>query len=325
MNKCMGDLISVIIPVYNREQYLDKCISSVLKQSDVKTEIILIDDGSTDNSPEIVDKYAQNNTNIVVVHQKNQGVSAARNAGLDVCSGDYIFFLDSDDSLPEDSLYTLLNAITEFNTDICIGNYCRFYENGELEYQNKIPDNLKNKIITPTELLSLMYVEYSHLCAVVTGKLYKRYIFDKIRFPYGTINEDEYILSDVVETISNAYLLDKNVYEITISKKSIMRSELSFKNLDFSVSVLRNLNYFLDKRYYDFALFRFGYVTRQLIEWKNNTQDVEIQNKIYEQYKLFRSIAIRLMPHVNFMEKIRLVLFCINFNLYAYVRNFLRK
>ncbi len=322
--KAKGKLISVIIPVYNREAFLDKCISSVLNQKDVETEIILIDDGSTDKSSEIIERYAEMNSNIVTIHQKNQGVSAARNAGLDICNGDYIFFLDSDDSLPEDSLINLLNAITEFKTDICIGNHCRFYENGEVEYQNEIPDSLKNKIVKPLDILSLMYMEYSYLWVVAWGKLYKRNVFDKIRFPYGLNHEDEYIIPDIMELISTAYLLDKNVYFQTVTKNSIVRNPLSVKKLDSITAEIKNINYYMDKKYYSFALYRFGSATRQLIEWKNETDDIEIQNEIKRHYKLLRIAAIRLMTKVAIQEKLRMLLFCLNFRLYEFVRIILR-
>ena len=102
-------LISVIVPVYKVEQYLHRCVDSILAQTYTNLEIILIDDGSPDRSGAICDEYAAKDSRIRVIHQKNAGLGAARNAGLDVCSGEYIAFVDSDDTLPEDALEQLIN------------------------------------------------------------------------------------------------------------------------------------------------------------------------------------------------------------------------
>ena len=117
MNK---SLITIIIPVYNVEPYIHRCLDSVINQTYKNLEIILIDDGSTDKSGSICDEYKKKDSRIIVIHQKNQGVSAARNAGLDICKGEYISFIDSDDYVDKKFAEKLINNIQTYKTDIAI-------------------------------------------------------------------------------------------------------------------------------------------------------------------------------------------------------------
>ncbi|WP_051656616.1 glycosyltransferase family 2 protein [Butyrivibrio sp. AE3004] len=323
-DEIITNMISIIIPIYNREEYLHKCILSVLNQKNVDMEIILIDDGSTDASGAIIDDYARNNPNVVAIHQKNKGLSAARNAGLDICRGEYIFFLDSDDSIADNALSSLLVKMKEMNVDICIGNYSKFYDNGELESTNLIPNNLQNKIVHPVDVLSMMYDIESYLWEIIWGKLYKRDIFQNIRFPEGRNYEDEYVISDIMENTTKVYILDEVIYYQTLSKGSIMRSKFKLSNLDSTDSIIRTINYFINKEYYDFALFRFGEGTRKLIYWKKEHRESDVIKEIDRQVTEYRKIAKRLIPHVKLSEKIRLLLFCISFEVYDFVRDFLR-
>ena len=139
----MENLISVIVPVYNVEKYLDKCINSLINQSYNNLEIILIDDGSTDNCGEICDKYALKDNRIKVIHKKNEGLSAARNLGISISKGDYIIFIDSDDWVDKEILLKLLNLIKKYNSDIAVCDYLLTYD--ENEYIEKEEIYYKNK------------------------------------------------------------------------------------------------------------------------------------------------------------------------------------
>ena len=126
------NLISVIVPIYNSSKYLDECIQSILHQTYKNLEIILVDDGSTDDSLEICEKYAKEDSRIKIVHKENGGLSSARNAGLDVVSGDYLMFCDADDFYLENSCELLEKEITSKNADYVIGNYLNCWEDGTL-------------------------------------------------------------------------------------------------------------------------------------------------------------------------------------------------
>ena len=320
----IDELISVIIPVYNREEYLSKCIDSVIKQDNVRTEIILVDDGSVDGSPAIIDDYAERFSNIIAVHQKNAGLSGARNAGLDICTGDYIYFLDSDDYIVDNALFKLLEAIKKTGADICVGSHSRYYEDGKLEFKQTVPGELTERVISKEEYLSLMYLPKSFLWCLAWGKLYKREIFSNIRFPLGKNSEDEYIMPLIMEAANSFYILDEELYHQTLSAQSITRASLSLKTLDATEATLVMTRYLLNKKYNDFALFRFGLGTRWLMEWKRATHDTELLLGIKRQYKEYRILARRLIPCVSIAEKVRMLLFCVNFDLYTFVRNSFR-
>ena len=314
-------MISVIIPVYNRKEYLDKCILSVLSQENVDVEIVLVDDGSTDGSEYVVDEYTSKYTNVVSIHQPNKGLSAARNAGLNICKGEYIFFLDSDDYIAAGSLFKLLKKIQETDTDIVIGKYSRYFEDGTLEYDNILPERLKNKVLEKNELLSLMYIENSYLWCVSWGKLYKRKVFDNIRFPDGKFSEDEFIMPQILDAIDFVYMMDEEIYHQTLSRGSIVRSDVTLKKLDATEAILVMLEYLLNHSLYELALFRFGVGTRHLMKWQRETTDTDVLNGIRIQYDRYKVIARRLIPYVNFRNKMRLLLFCFNFDLYIITKN----
>ena len=134
--------ISVVIPVYNVEKYLRKCLDSVIGQTYHNLEIILIDDGSKDQSPEICDEYAQKDDRIICIHQKNQGVSVARNQGIEIATGDYFHFLDSDDYMDEDAYEFLLDKMREYSTKaICFENFITYLDGTEFPQSPSVNDN----------------------------------------------------------------------------------------------------------------------------------------------------------------------------------------
>ena len=190
----MEKKVSVIIPVYNVEKYLEECIQSVLKQTYKNLEIILVDDGSKDNSGNICDEYAKRDERIKVIHKKNGGLSDARNAGIDICTGEYIAFLDSDDFIEEDMYEFLVKNLEKAKADISI---CQVY------YVYK---NAKQTTHTPNvylEMNSSEAIKYVNMLGYYTvaayDKLYKREIFENIRYPVGKVNEDWYIICQVLD------------------------------------------------------------------------------------------------------------------------------
>lgn len=170
--------LSIIVPVYNVEEYLPKCIDSILVQTFTDFELILIDDGSPDRCGEICDEYAAKDSRIVVIHQKNQGVSAARNAGLDIAKGTYIGFVDSDDWI-EPELYQ--TAIRTAETPYDIISFGIQYIEGDRIGGGLDPD----AEYTQEELLSDLVAQPSQLGCGVVNKLYRRSLLRGVRFPIG--------------------------------------------------------------------------------------------------------------------------------------------
>lgn len=178
-------MVDVIIPVYNVSLYLRQCINSILNQTYKNLNIIIVDDGSTDGSSSICDEYSQYN-NITVIHQKNIGLSGARNKGLTLLKGEYIMFVDSDDWIEPNTIETLLTAQKKYSAEIVC---CKFF----FEYKEKTIRTCNNdgkiKIYNQEEALRDLFNKHS-IGYAAWGKLYKRDIFEQIEFPIGKIHED---------------------------------------------------------------------------------------------------------------------------------------
>lgn len=192
-----GSLVSVIVPVYCVEEYLFRCVDSLVKQTYHNLEIILVDDGSLDNCGKLCDDWAKNDSRIKVIHKKNSGLASARNAGLDVCTGDYILFVDSDDYVASNIVEFLLNDIQQSGADISICDYIPFNE--QHTYSNKYPN--KKFVISGKEKWEFIVSgkqnnSYGSVSVVQWNKLFKSEIFKKLRFQEGKVNEDEFIIAE---------------------------------------------------------------------------------------------------------------------------------
>lgn len=180
----MQPLISVIVPVYKVEQYLDKCIQSIQTQTYSNLEIILVDDGSPDNCGTICDKYAQKDARIKVIHQKNGGVSRARNVGMDQATGDIIAFVDSDDFIESNMFEKMMAYMQQHNLDlVCCDT--KVVKNGKIKYR---PKYAENKIFVGQE--GVNEIISGRLDNAVWNKLYKKRIIEGVRFPVDRRYED---------------------------------------------------------------------------------------------------------------------------------------
>ena len=220
-------LISVIVPIYNVQLYLCECVESLLNQTYKNIEIILIDDGSTDASGAIGDRYAKMDKRVRIVHQNNQGLSAARNKGIELSQGDYLFFVDSDDFIEPSALERLYNRITLDDSQIAIGAMQRI---GRLD-STRFGD-LRDEIISGTDAVKRLYGPSSYVMTSICGKLFKKSLFETIRFPVGKMHEDNfithklYLKSDRISTASNY------VYAYVFRNGSLTTKKPSIKNLD---------------------------------------------------------------------------------------------
>lgn len=185
----MDDLISVIVPVYNVEKYLRRCVDSLLKQTYTNIEIILIDDGSLDRCGCICDEYSEKNVGVRVIHKQNGGLSDARNTGINIAKGKYIYFLDSDDWIHEQCLERLYKLLILTDSDIAVCNYIKL--NVEPAAAQVLQETFYE--FTNLEALKQMLGRLSDQMVISCGKLYKKFLFDQIRFPFGRIHEDEFI------------------------------------------------------------------------------------------------------------------------------------
>lgn len=217
--------ISVIIPVYNVEKYLKRCLDSVVTQTYKNLEIILVDDGSTDNSGKICDEYAAKDKRIIVIHKENGGLSDARNKGLDICTGDYISFIDSDDWIDLNYFDVLLKNLLEYDVDIACCDYLR---TDKYEQNNDV--SIENAQIFIDEKILEIYLEKELVSAC--DKLYRKEKFYDVRFPLKKVNEDISTIFLVFTKSRSIAYIDKNLYFYFRNTNSITKSKFSIKNLD---------------------------------------------------------------------------------------------
>lgn len=191
-------VISIVVPVYNTEVYLRRCVDSILDQSFTDFELLLVDDGSTDGSSSICDEYAAKDSRVSVIHQCNAGVSAARNAGLAYAFSEsetqYLTFIDSDDFVAPTYLYTLYQALLDNNADISVcGEYTHGGQKCVFDGQRNFDGIIR---LDATEACRMIYTGGAGHAPFVTvwGKLYKKELFRDIRFPVGKIHEDQAVI-----------------------------------------------------------------------------------------------------------------------------------
>jgi glycosyltransferase involved in cell wall biosynthesis len=211
-------LVSVIVPVYNVENFLDYCITSLTKQTYKNIEIILIDDGSKDKSGDICDEWYKKDSRIKVIHQKNGGLSAARNKGLENSKGDYICFVDSDDFVKENFIEAFIISMEKTNADIAICDIA----SAKLAEPERPLDKVYQLTIKECKdwLKNPLSREYV-LMVVAWNKMYKRQIFHDIRFDHGKLHEDEFMVNKLLSVVKNAVFVPVDSYVYRNNEDSI--------------------------------------------------------------------------------------------------------
>jgi glycosyltransferase involved in cell wall biosynthesis len=179
-------VISVIVPIYNVELYLKRCVDSIVEQSYANIEIILVDDGATDNSPDICDSYAKTDYRIRVVHKENGGLSSARNAGINIMNGEYVLFIDSDDYIEKDMISKLYLVAQEKNADIVTCQFIKVFDDGHHEYYT---DNKNMKTWTGEQSLVQMFYP-GGIGWSACNKMYRAALFKNVRYVEGVYWED---------------------------------------------------------------------------------------------------------------------------------------
>lgn len=285
------ELISIIIPIYKVEKYLDRCIQSIVNQTYQNLEIILVDDGSPDKCPCICDEWAKKDLRIKVIHQKNEGVSAARNAGIGISKGSYIGFVDSDDYIEIDMYEKLYNAIKAEAAELAICSCDIVSEDGQL-----IEDNspIKDEIFTGKLGLKKMVQHGGWYYVVVWNKLYSRNIVNEIKFPIGKIYEDEVFSHEVFWKCSKIVSIKQNLYKYVQRPESIMSSQNSIRSLDAIEVFCDRVSFYkkngLDEYINEFLpVLKNTYINKRRLlfgkfQWKNKKRTREIDRLFYDVY-----------------------------------------
>ena len=280
------NLISVIIPIYNVEKYISRCLDSVINQTYKKIEIICVDDGSPDNSIKILKEYEKKDSRIKIIRQENGGLSSARNIGIKDSRGEYIFFLDSDDWLPLNSLELLYEDILLNKSDISVGNLIKVYpkKNKEIGLKNlkKIDYSLKN------------YLEYSinkkNFTANVVNKLYKTKIIveNKILFKEKILYEDFLFTVQYFIYCKKISVIKEAVYYYFLEREDSIVNTVNIRDLEVFLNIIEIEKFLINNNQKE--ILNLKYFQNYIFEWllsatvsklfKNG--DIEIVEKIYE-------------------------------------------
>lgn len=242
----MEKKISVIVPIYKVEKYLDKCIESIINQTYQNIEIILVDDGSPDDCGLICDEWAKKDSRIIVIHKENGGLSSARNVGLDIAKGEYIGFVDSDDYIEPNMYYELVKELEANDSDLSICNFYKEDEYGNIEKNNF--HNANKTYQTEDGLALLSSIGYGRY-VVAWNKLYKKVLFDDIRFPLGKLHEDQAVMHYVFNKCKMISTTDKFLYHYIFRKGSIMSASFSIKSLDEADAIFDRIEFYKSNNY----------------------------------------------------------------------------
>lgn len=220
-------LISVIVPIYNVEQYLNRCIESIVNQTYTNLEIILVDDGSPDYCPQMCDEWAKKDNRVIVLHKENGGLSDARNAGMKVSNGEYICFIDSDDWFELNAIEFMYQKIQIYNCDVCSVGVTMVWDNGDNKALTKSHDEI---VFDNTESILQSFLSGT-IIQTVWNKLYKKSVVEKFEFPVGKIYEDEFWSWKVMVNSNRLVCVDDYLYNYFQNNQSIMHGGAKFKPL----------------------------------------------------------------------------------------------
>ena len=235
-----SELVTIVVPVYNVESYLPRCLESIFAQTHQRIDVILVDDGSTDDSGKICDEAAFSDDRFTVIHKTNGGLSDARNVGLDMARGTWVFFLDSDDFISPYCIETMLNAALTSGAQIV---ECAF---------DSVEDSATVVWSTPTGEYEAFrqpkalerFLDYNGTSVMAWNKLYRTALFEGVRFPIGKLNEDEFTTPYLVERVSSYASLKDSLYAYVQREGSIMHSSFSEKKLDGLEALSKRLVHF---------------------------------------------------------------------------------
>ena len=238
-------LISVIVPVYKAQAYLERCVGSIRNQNYRNLEIILVDDGSPDESGALCDKFAQEDSRIRVLHEKNGGPASARNAGLNAMIGEYVAFVDSDDDIIPEMFRNLYDLCVEHQADIACCGAITVNDQGPCGYFN---DKLDDFLILNKEEAVRELLENSRVTDSLWDKLYHKRIFEGLRMLEGVLYEDFDILYQIMHRADRVVYTGKPMYHYYLSQNSVMRSAFKAKQFDI-VEMSRKRLTFLQQEY----------------------------------------------------------------------------
>ncbi len=297
----MDSLISIIIPIFNTEKYLTRCIDSVLNQTYKNIEILLIDDGASDNSPTMCDNYALNDSRVRVFHNSNGGLSDARNFGIEKSTGEYLVFVDSDDYISSSMIEILYNQIILDNSDISISSFNYVSPDGsimDLKADDKV---ISNEVITTLMAYDRLCGPHKTIYIVAWNKLYKKQLFDNIKYPLSKQHEDLMVAHLLYEKCASISCINLPLYNYVQHHESIMGKGFNIKHLDMAEAYLIHTEFFSEKRMWYNAVFCLKYVRRLLAigRFRLNMENATVINRFKELKKWYNKIFFKVLMHTK--------------------------
>jgi len=283
--------ISIIVPVYNVELYLEKCIESIINQTYTNIEIILVDDGATDSSGNICDLYSKKDSRIKVIHKRNGGLSDARNVGIEKAVGQYLMFVDSDDYIDKTMCEKLYNALKKQKTDMAMCDIVSVDING-----NKVQHmNGKSPIIGNELNIDEIFNKFSDrdywYFVVAWNKLYHKKLFEKVRYPFGKIHEDEFVFHHLLDICKTVAIVPECLYHYVQRENSIVNSKKTIKSLDGAEAFFDRVRFALNNGRDKLAIISYKIGANRMISCYNISKESEINRKrflqVYDIYKKY--------------------------------------
>lgn len=308
----MEEKISVIVPVYNVKNYFEKCIKSIVGQTYKNLEIILVDNGSVDGSGTTCDEYAEKDSRVIVKHKEPGGPSEARNIGLDIATGDYISFIDSDDYMDDNMLETLYNDLKKNDSDMAMCGYTRVDSAGKpISEERSIPP-IPTGVYSKREMFEKLCGKETCQCVVVWNKLYKKSIFDGLRFTNGMIHEDEMILHYIIDRCETISCNEAKLYNYVRRADSIMTRGATIKSLDATKAFFDRCEFFLEKNMYAFADWSLLYGIANIFYVLENVKlnDEEAKLLIKRIKKQYNRLAVNVMRNAKHWKRKILYFLC---------------
>jgi glycosyltransferase involved in cell wall biosynthesis len=316
--------ISIIVPVYKVEKYLGKCIESILGQTFKDFELILVDDGSPDNCGVICENFAKRDERIKVIHKSNGGLSSARNAGLEMATGEYIAFVDSDDFIHQRMYEILYKYAKKYSSDIVICDYLLVNE-GESYIDELRNFEINAKNFSNIDALKQIYTNNGTTFIVAWNKLYRRYLFNDLRFEEGRLHEDEFMAHKILYASPKVTYLPIPLYSYLQRRGSIIGSGFNLKRLDAVYAAKDRIKFFKkikqsklrQKAEYNYIKMFFFYYLKA----KKECENPEVELKVLKSGFLDSFNTLIFNPLFNFKEKLLWIAFIINPLLFEFYIN----
>ena len=310
--------VSIIVPVYQVEKYIRQCVDSILAQTFTDFELILVDDGSKDNSGKICDEYARRDERVKVIHKENGGLSDARNKGMDQAVGNYFMFVDSDDYIAPTMVECLYKNIFNENADMVVCNYLYFFEN---DREKDFSTNIESEVLSGTEIFYNRKNERNYgIWTVAWNKLYKRATFGNIRFRFGKYHEDEFWANDIYQMDIKVVTIPECLYYYRQRENSIMGKKSIKRDFDIVEALQERIYIYLkEEKYSDQAYKVFIYSLEYLEESKRLITNRKEYENFIQAEKLTKDIVRQLQKRkLSKLKKVSLVFLemnpCLVFN-----------